>query len=117
MLAGLRVGISPGYSYSSGFASATNFEKIRMPGIDSGLRMLLPGRIDVTLANRYVVLNQADRMGVTDKIELSDVAISGGPVYLAFRRGIPEDLVEAFSTALAQYKRANLITERPSNGL
>lgn len=112
-LAGLKVGVSPGYSYSSAIRNATSFDKVAMPGIGSGLRMLVLGRIDAMLANRYVVLSEADRLGIGDQVSLSKDAISGGPIYLAFRPGISEDLLVTFSTVLKQYKRTNLISERP----
>ena len=116
-LTGLRVGISPGYSYSAEIRNATGFERVAMPGIDSGLRMLLLGRIDAMLSNRYVVMTEAERLGVSGDIAVTDSPVSGGPVFLAFRPDMPEDFVVEFSNALELYKEANLITELPSNGL
>lgn len=114
-LAGLQVGISQGYSYSSDIRSATDFKRVAMPSIDSGLRMLVLGRIDAMLANRYVVMAEAERLGLTDEIVVSDSPVSGGPVYLAFRPEMQVDFVVEFSKALKLYKEANLITDRPSS--
>ncbi len=116
-LAGLQVGISPGYSYYGAIRDVTNFERVSMPGIDSGLRMLMLGRIDAMLSNHYVIMAEAQRQGVSDDIVVSELPISRGPLYLAFRQGVPEDFVVKFSNALKRYKAANLITERPSSGL
>jgi polar amino acid transport system substrate-binding protein len=105
-LKGMRVGVSPGYTYSSEIKAATHFEQVDMPSIDSGLQMLLLGRIDVMLANRYVVGIQAERLGVADRIKAAEKPVSGGPVYLAFSPETPEEFLEAFSSALERYKNA-----------
>lgn len=116
-LTGLQVGISPGYSYYGAIRDAKNFERVAMPGIDSGLQMLMLGRIDAMLSNHYVVMAEAKRLGVSEDIFVSDVPISSGPVYLAFSLDVPEAFVIEFSKALERYKQANLITELPSSGL
>ncbi|MCK2149388.1 MULTISPECIES: substrate-binding periplasmic protein [Marinobacter] len=116
-LAGLQIGVSPGYVYSGEIQNATGFERIAIPGIDSGLRMLMLGRIDAMLSNRYVVMAEAERLGLTGKIAMSATPVSGGPVYLTFRRDMPENFVVNFSNALKLYKTANLIADRPSSGL
>lgn len=110
-LAGLKVGVSPGYSYSSEVREATHFEKVDMPAIDSGLKMLMLGRVDAILVNRYVAWSEAERMGIAGQLVASEQAISGGPVYLAFRPGISPRFLETFSAALGQYKKARLITD------
>lgn len=107
-LVGLQVGISQGYSYSSEIREATGFERIAMPGIDSGLRMLVLGRLDAILANRHVVLAEAKRLGLANQITVSQSSVSGGPVYLAFRRDIPAGFVTEFNNALELYKQTNL---------
>ncbi|WP_417516994.1 substrate-binding periplasmic protein [Marinobacter sp.] len=105
-LKGMRVGVSPGYTYSSEIKSATHFEQVDMPSIESGLKMLLLGRIDAMLANRYVVWIQAERLGVADRIKASEKPVSSGPVYLAFSPETSTEFLEAFSSALKHYKRA-----------
>ena len=112
-LAGLQVGVSQGYSYSTEIREATGFERVAMPGIDSGLRMLVLGRLDAILANRHVVLAEAERLGLANQIAVSESSVSGGPVYLAFRRDMPEDFVAEFNDALELYKQANLVSTRP----
>lgn len=116
-LTGLQVGISPGYSYYGAIRDAKNFERVAMPGIDSGLQMLMLGRIDAMLSNHYVVMAEARRLGMSEDIFVSGVPISSGPVYLAFSLDVPEAFVIEFSKALERYKQANLITELPSSGL
>lgn len=115
-LAGLQIGISKGYSYSSEISNAKGFDRVAMPGIESGLRMLVLGRIDAMLANRHVVLAEAKRLGIAGEIAVSESAASGGPIYLAFRRDMPEEFAVQFSNALRRYKADNLITDPPHNG-
>jgi polar amino acid transport system substrate-binding protein len=105
-LKGMRVGVSPGYTYSSEIKAAIHFEHVNMPSIDSGLQMLLLGRIDAMLANRYVAGIQAERLGVADRIKASEKPVSGGPVYLAFSPETSGEFLEAFSSALERYKNA-----------
>lgn len=112
-LAGLQVGVSQGYSYSSEIRETTGFERVAMPSIGSGLRMLVLGRLDAMLANRHVVLAEAERLGLADQIAVSESSVSGGPVYLAFRRDMPDDFMAEFNNALELYKQANLISDRP----
>lgn len=115
-LNGLQVGVSQGYSYSSDIRSATGFERVAMASIDSGLRMLVLGRIDAMLANRHVVLAEAERLDLAHQIAVSEASVSGGPVYLAFRPDMPAEFVAEFSNALELYKQANLISNGPDNG-
>ncbi|MDX1634593.1 MAG: transporter substrate-binding domain-containing protein [Marinobacter sp.] len=104
-LAGLQVGVSAGYSYSQQIREADFFERVRVPDIASGLRMVRLGRVDVLLANRLVGETRLEQLGLQEKIAASDTALSGGPVYLAFAAQASPLLVQMFSETLAAYKR------------
>ncbi|MFP3979305.1 MULTISPECIES: substrate-binding periplasmic protein [Marinobacter] len=103
-LTGMNVGVSPGYTYSPEVRAATHFEQVSMPTIESGLKMLLLGRIDAMLANRNVVWKQGEQLGIENQIKASGKSVSGGPVYLAFSSDISGEFLEAFSHALKRYK-------------
>lgn len=105
-LKGMKVGVSPGYTYSTEIKTATHFEKVDMPSIDSGLKMLMLGRIDAMLANRNVFWIQAERLGFADRISASEKPVSGGPVYLAFSPETSAEFLAAFSDALKRYKNS-----------
>jgi len=105
-LKGMKVGVSPGYTYSTEIKTATHFEKVDMPSIDSGLKMLMLGRIDAMLANRIVIGIQAERLGFSDRIKASEKPVSGGPVYLAFSPETSAEFLTAFSDALKHYKNS-----------
>ncbi|MBK1886826.1 substrate-binding periplasmic protein [Marinobacter sp. DY40_1A1] len=105
-LRGMNVGVSPGYVYSSEVRAATHFEQVDMPTIESGLKMLLLGRIDAMLANRNVVRGQGERLGITHQIRASEKPVSGGPVYLVFSPGTSSEFLEAFSQSLKRYKNS-----------
>ena len=105
-LEGMRIGVSPGYTYSAEIKAATHFEQVDMPSIDSGLKMLMLGRIDAMLANRNVIWIQAEHLGLSDRIKASEKPVSGGPVYLAFSPETSAEFLEAFSSALARYKNS-----------
>ncbi|MDO6441022.1 ABC transporter substrate-binding protein [Marinobacter sp. 2_MG-2023] len=102
-LKGMRVGVSPGYTYSPEIASALHFERVEMPSIESGLKMLLLGRLDAILANRYVAGIQAERLDIVYKIKASERPVSVGPVYLAFSPETSTEFLEAFSSALETF--------------
>ncbi|HDZ36803.1 MAG TPA: transporter substrate-binding domain-containing protein [Marinobacter sp.] len=99
-LSGMKVGVSPGYKYSPEITESKQFERVNMPSIESGLKMLLLGRIDAMLANRHVVRVQAERMDIADRINASEKPVSGGLIYLAFSPETSAELLEAFSSAL-----------------
>ncbi|WP_100639950.1 substrate-binding periplasmic protein [Marinobacter salexigens] len=103
-LKGMSVGVSPGYTYSSEIRAATHFEKVNTPTIESGLKMLLLGRIDAMLANRDVVRGQVTRLGIADQIKASEKPISGGPVYLVFSPETSVEFLDAFTEALKRFK-------------
>lgn len=110
-LAGLQVGLQAGYAYSTELREFSNFERFNVPTIESGLLMLKRGRIDALLANRYVAWSEARRLGIEHAFAASETAVSGGPVFLAFRKTLPLTFIEQFSREMAAYKQVWGIAE------
>jgi polar amino acid transport system substrate-binding protein len=93
---GLRIGVSAGYEYAGPVATANSFERLEVPGVSKGLRLLSVGRVDAFIVNTQVGWFEARRLGLADKVLASDETSSGGPVYLAFARNLPASLVDLF---------------------
>ena len=113
-LEGLQVGVQAGYVYSAELREVINFERFNVPTIESGLIMLKRGRIDALLANRYVAWSEARRLDMESTFTASEEAISGGPVFLAFRKTIPLTFIERFSRELSAYKQVRGIADNNS---
>lgn len=104
-LRGLKVGTQLGYSYSAEFDRARGFTKDPVESVETNIRKLLYGRIDLFMANRNFGLFEANRMGVLNQIGHSEKTISSGDVYLAFSRKSPKSVLAGeFETALKRFK-------------
>lgn len=103
-LQGLRIALSAGYSYSREISSASHFQRIEVADIQAGLRLLQLERVDGFIVNREVGWYEARNLGIAEQLGATREPISSGPVYLAFSRELPAELVERFGTALSAFK-------------
>lgn len=104
-LVGKTVSTQLGYYYTKEFMDSDLFTKHPVRKVDNGFRMLLAGRVDLTVANRNFGLYMAKRTGLLNKLGHTSTPLSGGMNYLAFsRKGNHPDLAEEFATALTRFK-------------
>ncbi|BES73347.1 hypothetical protein RE428_43650 [Marinobacter nanhaiticus D15-8W] len=103
-LTGKRVAVSAGYSYNREVWSAPYFERVEVRDIQSGLQLVMMGRVDAFLVNRDVGWYEARQLGIEDQLVASAGVVSGGPVYLAFSPSVSPALIEDFDRALRAFR-------------
>lgn len=105
-IAGTRVGVSPGYSYSDDFDAADNFTRDEAQSFEAHIRKLLVGRIDYFMVDEAVGLYKANWLGVGDKVAVSTLRYPGTGNFVGFsqKRG-NKDLAARFSAALVEFKK------------
>ncbi|UAW98792.1 transporter substrate-binding domain-containing protein [Halopseudomonas nanhaiensis] len=106
-LAGLTIGVSPGYTYSSAeFTEASHFVREPAPTFEANLFKLMRGRIDMVAMDQRVGLYLAQHLGIADQLGYHPTALSSGKLYLAFHRSESLfTLAEAFGPALRAFKQ------------
>lgn len=106
-LAGLKIGVSPGYTYGSPeFMAATGFVRESAPTFEANLSKLVRGRLDMVAMDRRVGLYMAQELGVADQLEYHPSTLASGQLYLAFHRSDAlAPLADAFGPALRAFKQ------------
>ena len=103
-LEGQRVAVSAGYSYCNEVWSAPYFKRVEVRNIQSGLQLIMMGRVDAFLVNRDVGWYEARQLGIEDQLVASVGVVSGGPVYLAFSPSVSPSLVDDFDHVLRAFR-------------
>lgn len=105
-LAGLTIGVSPGYLYSREFDASTVFTREPAPSHEANFGKLLLGRIDLVITDRMVGEHVLAQMHAQDQITQAPVVLGREPEYLALRRNAGMDLlVQRFGAELKRFKR------------
>lgn len=106
-LAGLTIGVSPGYTYGSAeFTEAAHFVREPAPTFEANLSKLMRGRIDMVAMDQRVGLYLAQHLGIADRLNYHPTALGSGKLYLAFHRSESLlTLAESFGPALRAFKQ------------
>ncbi|MEH6499535.1 MAG: transporter substrate-binding domain-containing protein [Pseudoalteromonas distincta] len=105
-LAGLVVGVSPGYLYNNPeFINSDDFFREPAPSFEANLQKLLRGRVDLVAMSRPVGIYTSRVLGVEDQLGFHATPLSTSDFYLAFHRADKwQDTAQRFSEALDQFK-------------
>lgn len=108
-LSGLKIGVSPGYTYGSpDFMAATGFVRESAPTFEANLAKLVRGRLDMVAMDRRVGLYMAQQLGIADQLDHNPRPLASGQLYLAFHRSdalVP--IAAAFGPALRAFKQTS----------
>ncbi|MFJ3486989.1 substrate-binding periplasmic protein [Pseudomonas sp. NPDC090202] len=114
-LAGLTVGVSPGYLYSPEFDASTLFTREPAPSHEANFGKLARGRIDLLVTDRLLGQQMLDTLKLRDQISQLPTVINRRDMFLALRRNVGMDLLmQRFSAELRRFKHepayAQLVT-------
>ncbi|MEY8198812.1 MAG: transporter substrate-binding domain-containing protein [Colwellia sp.] len=103
-LKGKKVGVVRNYSYNDAFKATTNFKKPETSNLQSNLKKLAAGRIDLTLEDEIVaryILNEELKQ-LNNKITLTANALDEKSVHIAISRNNPNAaaLIAAFDKGI-----------------
>lgn len=106
-LSGLKIGVSPGYTYGNPeFMAATDFVRESAPTVEANIAKLLRGRLDMVAMDRRVGLNMVHELGIADQLEYHSRTLASGQLYLAFHRSDAlAPIAAAFGPALRAFKQ------------
>jgi len=107
-LKGKKVGVVRNYSYNDAFNSANHFKKPDTSNLQSNLKKLAAGRIDLTLEDEIVaryILNKELKQ-LNSKVTFTANALDEKSVHVAISRKNPkaESLIAAFDKGIAALK-------------
>ena len=91
LLAGQRVGVVNGFTYTEAFDRATGFEKEGSIDDLTSLRKLLLGRVTTVLGGSANLRYAARRLGVSARIRILQPPLAEVPRYVSFRRDAAGD--------------------------
>lgn len=106
-LAGHRIGVVNGFTYTPEFDTADSF--VREGSIDdlTSLRKLLLGRVTTVLGGAANLRFAADRLGVRDRVHILAPPLAEVPRYVGFRRDAAGDQKSALMRAALHELRAS----------
>jgi len=105
-LAGLTVGISPGYAYGPHFNESPLFKREAAPTHEANFGKLMLGRIDALVTDRQVGRFLRHQLGLLQQVEEQPLLISRHAQYLGLaQKPGRQKLAQAFADELRQFKR------------
>ncbi len=105
-LAGLRIGVSPGYLYNNdAFISSDAFFREPAPTFEANMQKLMRGRVDMVAMSRPVGLYTSRSLGISHQLHYHPTPLSQSDFYLAFHQSPRwQKIARAFSQALKAFK-------------
>lgn len=107
-LSGKTAGIVRGYGYGDAFMKADNFTREELPDTMTCLKMLVGGRVDLTLEDEIVAkaLIAKEDSSILDKIAFTKNALSRNDLHVTVGLKNPrhKEIIEAFNKGLAVIK-------------
>lgn len=103
-LTGKSVGVIKDYGYTPEFLAATNFDKPESVDLPNNLKKLQASRIDLTIEDKYVVLNTIAKEGLNrDNFDFAGT-LAVTPIYLASSKANPksQEVIAAFNKGLQE---------------
>lgn len=105
-LAGLTIGTSPGYTYSTAFNESPQFKREPAPTHEANFGKLQRGRIDLLITDRRVGRFVASELGLAQEVSELPLVVNSQHQYLAIRRNTGMDsLTQRFAEELRRFKR------------
>ncbi|RWU26495.1 amino acid ABC transporter substrate-binding protein [Pseudomonas alkylphenolica] len=105
-LAGLTIGTSPGYTYSTAFNESSRFKREPAPTHEANFGKLQRGRIDLLITDRRVGRFLASELGLAQDVSELPLVVNSQHQYLAIRRNAGKDsLAQRFAEELRRFKR------------
>lgn len=94
------------YAYAPGFDADQALKKVPVQRFSQGLRMLLAGRVDMTLEDEYVARFYLREEPLRDQLRFIGPPLSENPLHVLVSRRTPghTQIVKAFDRAIAQMK-------------
>lgn len=107
-LAGKRIGVVRDYGYGDAFGQADNFQQVENSDLLHNIRMLMAGRIDLTLEDELVattILRQQAPEQLTE-VAFSHTPLQTKSLYVASGRNNPrhQQIISAFNRGLASLR-------------
>ncbi len=107
-----RFGITPKTSYGERFDTAIKYEIIRTDPaltIESNIRKLVTGRIDIWISNRDGAHHELKRLGMSDQVRELKYPIQVVPAYMGFSKSrTSAELRDAFDQAIVTLKQTGV---------
>ncbi|QTA80203.1 Extracellular solute-binding protein, family 3 [Desulfonema limicola] len=103
------IGVIAGFSYGDAFDKADYLKTDNSKDAQMLIRKLLGGRNDIAAENQAVVISNALKMGVENKIKFLETPIHFQNLYVGFSKAsTQESLCEDFSKHLKEFKNTEL---------
>lgn len=99
-----NIAVIKGYSYSQEFVDAKHFERIETPFFINNIKMLLAGRVDLTvgdeLVSKFLILNEDPN--ILDELHFSNKPLSRENLFIASGYTNPrhKEIIQAFNRGL-----------------
>ena len=101
------IGVVTGYSYGKYFDTYQGLNTVVTQNDQHLLRMFANNRFPVGIGNRFVVVHNANMLGLTDDIAFLSPPLSREPLYMGFtKKGKKEHLVDTFSQKLLDLRKS-----------
>jgi len=105
-LAGLVVGVSPGYDHGKAFEQSTLFRREPAPTLQANFGKLMLGRIDLLVTDRRAGHHALHALGLQDAVQMLPWRVNQRPQYLGLRlEPGREQLAQRFAEELRRFKR------------
>ncbi|MDH5581657.1 MAG: transporter substrate-binding domain-containing protein [Bdellovibrionales bacterium] len=108
-LVNYKIGINRGYAYYKEFKENKNLTKVIVDAPIQTLKMILNGRIDLTLDNKLVLLStiKENMPEKRDEFEIHEPSVSQQPLYNTISKKIPnsEQIISDFNKGLELLKK------------
>ena len=106
-LAGLRIGVIEGYSYSGGFMEESGFERVPAKSDETNLKRLADGSIDLCICDKFAGVYLARRAGIERELTYLQRAVNRSRLLVGFARsGEHEEIRRSYNRTLADLKSA-----------
>ncbi|MGX2954167.1 substrate-binding periplasmic protein [Shewanella sp. JL219SE-S6] len=105
-LKGKRIGVVRGYSYQTGFRAASDFIRVPNNSLESNLKMLAVGRLDLTLEDEIVATDTFWRLQQEDSFDFTGPPLDIRNLHLSTSRLHPHgaELIAEFNQGLETIK-------------
>lgn len=103
-----KVGVLRSYAYSEEFTNSSNFIKVEVNTLLASIKMLLQGRIDLTLEDEVVAKNiiKNNEPELLDKLRFSSVPLISNSLYItsSYKNPRHKKIIDAFNKGLSEIK-------------